>query len=160
MSERPGNFGKRRIADLAVLLVLAGASAIYCYDAIRASTHVYNLILVLPLTVLVLGLCIAQFVTAVRSGEPEADRADSFGDVWPVMLLFTLYILSLNWLGFDVGTCLFIGAFLYMQGERRWLWLVAYAVAFAFVVTYFFQQMLPYPMPTLFVGLVNAGGMP
>ena len=66
----------------------------------------------------------------------------------------------MNWLGFDVGTCLFIGAFLYMQGERRWLWLVAYAVAFAFVVTYFFQQMLPYPMPTLFVGLVNAGGMP
>lgn len=141
-----------------MLLVLAGMSALYCYDAIRASTHTYNLILVLPLTVLVLGLCVARFVMALRSEEPEADRADSLGDVWPVMLLFALYVLSLNWLGFDVGTCLFTGVFLYVQGERRWRWLIAYSIAFAFVVTFFFQQMLPYPMPTLFVGLVSAGG--
>lgn len=160
MSARPRNFGRRRLADLVVLLVLAGASSFYCYDAVSASTHIYNLILVLPLTVLVLGLCIAQLVTAVRSGEPEADRAESLGEVWPVMLLFTLYVLSLNWLGFDVGTCLFTGLFLFVQGERRWPWLVAYSVAFAVVVTFFFQQMLPYPMPTLVVGPMSAGGLP
>lgn len=141
-----------------MLLVLAGISALYCYDAVRASTHIYNLILVLPLTVLVLGLCIARFVTALRSEEPEADGADSLGDAWPVMLLFTLYVLSLNWLGFDVGTSLFTGIFLYVHGERRWPWLIAYSVAFAFVVTFFFQQMLPYPMPTLLVGSMSAVG--
>ncbi len=157
MSQYSGTGGKRRIADLVVLLVLALMAALYCYDAVSASTHVYNLIMVLPLTVLVLGLCLAQFIVAVRSGEPEAEPAESVREVLPVMLLFTAYVVSLNWLGFDVGTCLFMGAFLYMQGERRWPWLIGYAVAFAFVLTFFFQQMLPYPMPTLIVGLTNQG---
>ena len=158
MGQYSGSTGMRRIADLVVLLVLAVMAALYCYDAISASTHVYNLILVLPLTVLVLGLCLAQFVVAVRSGEPEAEPAESVREVFPVMLLFTAYVGSLNWLGFDVGTCLFTGAFLYMQGERRWPWLIGYSVAFAFVLTFFFQKMLPYPMPTLIVGITSPGG--
>lgn len=158
MSPRAETFGRRRIADLVVLLVLAGMAALYCYDAISASTHVYNLILVLPLTVLVVALCTFQFVAAVRSGEPEAERAESLREAWPVMALFTAYVVSLNWLGFDVGTCLFTAAFLYVQGERRWPWLIGYAIAFAFVVTFFFRSMLPYPMPTLIVGLTGTGG--
>lgn len=157
MDQRSGTFGKRRIADLFVLLVLAAMTALYCYDAISASTHVYNLVMVLPLTVLVLGLCLAQFVVAVRSGEPEAESAENVRDVLPVMMLFTAYVVSLNWLGFDIGTLLFMAVFLWMQGERRWPWLIGYSVAFAFVLTYFFQQMLPYPMPTLIVGLTNPG---
>jgi hypothetical protein len=157
MGQHSGTFGKRWIADLVVLLVLAVMAAFYCYDAISASTHVYNLIMVLPLTVLVLGLCIAQFVVAVRSGESEAEPAENVRDVLPVMVLFTAYILSLNWLGFDIGTVLFTGVFLYMQGERRWPWLIGYSVAFAFVLTFFFQQMLPYPMPTLIVGITSPG---
>ena len=160
MGSRPKKISRRRIADLVVLFVLAGMAVLYCYDAVRASTHIYNLILVLPLTVLVLAICIAQFVTAIAAGEPESGSVDSLGDAWPVMLLFALYVLSLNWLGFDIGTCLFTGAFLYVQGERRWPWLIGYSVAFAFIVTFFFQQMLPYPMPTLLVGLTLAGGSP
>jgi putative tricarboxylic transport membrane protein len=146
------------MADLAVLLVLASASALYCYDAIRGSTHIYNLILVLPLTVLVLGLCIAEFVVSIRTAEPEVERTESPRDIWPVMLLFAVYVVSLRWLGFDVGTCLFVGVFLYMQGERRWSWLIGYSIAFAFVVTYFFREMLPYPMPTLVIDSISAGG--
>lgn len=151
-------FGKRRVADLVVLLVLASMAALYCYDAISASTHVYNLIMVLPLTVLVLGLCIAQFVVAVRDRRSEAEPAERVREVLPVMLLFTAYVLSLDWLGFDVGTFLFTAVFLFTQGERRWAWLIGYSVAFAFVLTFFFQQMLPYPMPTLIIGITNPGG--
>jgi hypothetical protein len=157
MSQDSGIGGKRRIADQVVLLVLAVMAGFYCYDAISASTHVYNLIMVLPLTVLVLGLCLAQFVVAVRSGEPEGESAENVRDVLPVMMLFTAYVVSLNWLGFDIGTLLFTAVFLWMQGERRWPWLIGYSVAFAFVLTFFFQQMLPYPMPTLIVGLTNPG---
>ena len=157
MSQDSGIGGKRRIADQVVLLVLAVMAGFYCYDAISASTHVYNLIMVLPLTVLVLGLCLAQFVVAVRSGEPEGESAENVRDVLPVMMLFTAYVVSLNWLGFDFGTLLFTAVFLWMQGERRWPWLIGYSVAFAFVLTFFFQQMLPYPMPTLIVGLTNPG---
>ena len=143
-----------------MLVVLASASALYCYDAIRGSTHIYNLILVLPLTVLVLALCLTEFVLSMRTAVPEVERAESPRDVWPVMLLFAVYVVSLRWLGFDVGTCLFVGVFLYMQGERRRLWLIGYSIAFAFYVTWFFREMLPYPMPTLVIDSITAGGPP
>lgn len=158
--QRSAKLGKRRIADLFVLLVLAGMAAFYCYDAISASTHIYNLILVLPLTALVLGLCIAQFIVAVRSRESKGEPTEDVRDVLPVMILFTAYVVSLNWLGFDIGTLLFTAAFLWMQGERRWPWLFGYSIAFAFILTFFFQQMLPYPMPTLIVGLANPDWLP
>ncbi len=158
MRRHKGTFGRRRIADLAVLLVLAGLSALYCYDAVSASTHIYNLILVLPLTALVIAICLAQFVVILREEAPPAEPAGRAADAGPVMLLFAAYVLSLNWLGFDVGTCLFIAAFLYLQGERRWPWLIGYSVAFAFIVTLFFSAMLPYPMPTLVPGLAQTGG--
>ena len=158
MDQRASLIGKRRIADLAVVIVLGAMTAFYCYDAYTASTHIYNLILVLPLTALVLILCAVQFVVALRAGKPDSEQADNALEVLPVMALFTAYVASLNWLGFDIGTLLFTAVFLWMQGERRWAWLVGYSVAFAFALTFFFQQMLPYPMPTLVVGLVSAGG--
>ena len=74
------------------------------------------------------------------------------------MGLFSAYVLTLNWLGFDVGTALFVGAFLWLQGERRLRWLVGYSLAFALVLTLFFSRMLPYPMPTLLPGIAGAGG--
>jgi len=116
MSRFSGTHGKRLIADLVVLVILAIMATLYCYDAISASTHVYNLIMVLPLTVLVLGLCLAQFVVTFRSVEPAAEPAEKVLDVLPVMMLFTTYVVSLYWLGFDIGTLLFMVVFLRMQG--------------------------------------------
>ena len=158
MRRHQGTFGRQRVADLTVLLVLVGLSALYCYDAVSASTHIYNLILVLPLTALVIAICMAQFFVILRDKAPPAKLAGRAADAGPVMLLFAAYVLSLNWLGFDAGTCLFTGIFLYLQGERRWPWLIVYSVAFALLVTLFFRAMLPYPMPTLVLGLAQTGG--
>ena len=72
------------------------------------------------------------------------------------MGLFSAYVLTLGWLGFDVGTALFVGAFLWMQGERRIAWLAGYAVAFSLALTLFFSKMLPYPMPALLVPVAGA----
>lgn len=148
----------KRRADVAMLVLLAGASALYCYDAVRASTHIYNLILVAPLTILVLILCIVEYVAGLRTPVTGQAPADPVTGVLPVMGLFTFYVLTLNWLGFDVGTALFVGAFLWMQGERRIPWLVGYSLAFALTLTLFFSKMLPYPMPMLLTGLAGAGG--
>jgi hypothetical protein len=153
-----GQIGKRRGADVAMLVVLAGTSALYCYDAVRASTHIYNLILVAPLTALVMILCVAEFVTGARSSGNAPPPAEPVTDVLPVMGLFSAYVLTLNWLGFDVGTALFVGAFLWLQGERRLPWLVGYSLTFALTLTLFFSRMLPYPMPTLLPGITGAGG--
>lgn len=148
----------QRRADLVMLVVLAGASALYCYDAVRSSTHIYNLILVAPLTLLVLTLCTVEFVVGSRKPGAGQRQAEPVASVLPVMGLFSAYVISLNWLGFDVGTALFVGAFLWVQGERRISWLVGYSFAFALTLTLFFSNMLPYPMPTLLPGIAGAGG--
>ena len=62
--------GTRRMADLAVLLVLASMAALYCYDVVTASTHIYNLILVLPLTILLITTCVIQFFLTLRAKTP------------------------------------------------------------------------------------------
>ena len=115
--------------------------------------------MVLPLTILVITICVIQFFLSLRAKTPLTRQNAEPANAWPAMLLFAAYVLSLNWLGFDVGTCLFTAAFLYQQGERRWLWLIGYAVAFALLVTVFFREMLPYPMPTLVIGRNPAGGL-
>ena len=149
MSSPSQAVNKHRIADLIVLLILAVLVAVYCVDAVRASTSIYNLILVLPVTVIVLVLCLMQFVVGVPKIRQEEQAREPIGPVIPVVALFSAYILSLHWLGFDVGTSLFLVAFLWLHGERRWPWLLGYSIGFAFLLSLFFSKMLPYPMPML-----------
>lgn len=132
-----------------VLLVLAGLVMLYGFDTYRASSDVLNLILVLPVIAIVLALCLVQFVIEMRDGKAEAPARESVGDVAPVIGLFAAYVLSLHWLGFDIGTMLFVATFLWLQGERRWQWLIGYSVSLSFGLAMFFSAMLPYPMPML-----------
>jgi hypothetical protein len=111
--------------------------------------------MVLPLTVAILILCVVQFFKTLRSKRVETEELSEPTGAKPVILLFSFYVLSLNWLGFDVGTGIFVGAFLWMHGERRWPWLIGYSIVFAYLLTIFFAQMLPYPMPILLPGLAN-----
>lgn len=139
----------RRITDLAVLIVLASFTLWYCLDARSASTHILNLILILPVTALTLLLCLIQFIRQLSSPDPEPSETEPIRSVVPVISLFVGYTLTLPWLGFDVGTALFMAAFLWLYGERRWPWIIGYSLCFASVASLFFAAMLPYPMPML-----------
>lgn len=149
MSPPASKINKLRFADLAVLFVLAGLVTIYGVDSVRSSTQILNLIFVLPVTGIVLLLCIVRFVFELRDRKNETPKRDSVVEIAPVMALFAAYVISLNWLGFDVGTSLFVAAFLWLRGERRWSWLIGYSIALGFGLTLFFSAMLPYPMPML-----------
>lgn len=149
MSRHSGIVNKHRIADLFVLLVLASLVGLYGIDAIRASRSLYNLIFVLPVTGLVLLLCLAQFVAGAPKIRTVAEEQEPIAHVVPVVALFAAYVLSLHWIGFDVGTLLFLAVFLWLHGERRWPWLLGYSIGFASLVSIFFSKMLPYPMPML-----------
>ena len=148
-----GRFSGERLADFCVLLVLVVFVAWYLLDTYTASTHIMNLILVLPLAVLVLILCATELLTQLKkpltTALGVADEKESFLSVAPVMALFTAYVLSLHWLGFDVGTFAFIALFLWLHGEKRIVWVLAYSLAFSILVALFFSKMLPYPMPML-----------
>jgi hypothetical protein len=138
-----------RISDFVVLVVLAGLATLYGFDAVAASSDVLNLILVLPVIILVLVLCLAQFVIEFRDRKNPPPERESVAGVAPVIGLFAFYVLTLEWLGFDIGTLLFVAAFLWLQGERRWRWLFGYSISLGFGLALFFSAMLPYPMPML-----------
>ena len=170
MSKLAGPTRTNTAGDLVVLAVLAACVVFYCVDAIRASRDVLNLILVLPLSVAAFALCLAQFLITLRETrvrgsatalreEPAAEEpasarqgTESFADVFRVVGLFAFYVLTLPWLGFDIGTCLFLAAFLWLHGERRWSRLLGYSIGFGFLMALFFSRMLPYPMPMLLLG--------
>jgi len=138
-----------RVADLVVLLVLASLVVLYGIDAYQASSEILNLILVLPLIAIVLVLCLVQFIIELRDRKSDTPARESAADVAPVIGLFALYVLTLQWLGFDIGTMLFVAVFLWLQGERRWHWLIGYSMSLGFGLALFFSAMLPYPMPML-----------
>jgi hypothetical protein len=146
--QRPA-LNKNKIGDLLVVLILAGLVALYGYDSVQASAHLLNLILVLPLTVIVLVLCLVQFVVDVATLRSGTEAKMPVQDVLPVMALFAAYVVSLEWLGFDVGTFFFLVAFLWLHGEQRWPWLLGYSLSFSSLMALFFSKMLPYPMPML-----------
>ena len=158
---------KEQAGNLAVLLALFLYTAWYLWDTWQASTQIYNLIFVLPLTVSILLLCLLTFLkellvadsTAQDVSEAPEESTKTAGSIeteestrtetFKVVLLFVGYVVTLPWLGFDVGTFIFIALFLYLAGEKKWQWALGYSLVFAFSSALFFSYMLPYPMPLL-----------
>ena len=135
--------------DIAVLAMLILFTSWYLYDSYTASTHIMNLILVLPLACIIIALCTFELIQQFIKPLAPPDDLESISSVAPVMALFAAYVLSLKWLGFDVGTFLFIAVFLWLHGEKRIQWVLAYSIVFAAITAVFFSKMLPYPMPML-----------
>ncbi len=143
---------KKDAGQLCMLLGLAGFTLWYLSDAIRVSFTTPNLLLILPIAVSVLILCVAELVISLKSGtllEPVED--EPIREILPIIVLFTIYVLTLPWLGFDLGSILFVAIFLRMKGERRWFWVSGYSVTFGLAIALFFALMLPYPMPMTFL---------
>ncbi|MBW3694495.1 tripartite tricarboxylate transporter TctB family protein [Vibrio sp. T187] len=143
----------QRSADFAVVILLAAFVCWYTLAAWQASTAVENLILIVPIASIALIMCLAEMVRQGMQKASDSDTnsepssPDSVVTVLPIIALFSGYVLSLETIGFDIATTLFVGAFLWLQKERRLVWVVGYSVAFGLLMSTFFAQMLPYPMP-------------
>ncbi|MFQ3787170.1 tripartite tricarboxylate transporter TctB family protein [Halomonas sp. A29] len=143
---------KRDYGDLLVLMALAGFTLWYLLDAIRVSSAVQNLLLILPLSIVVLAIVLLEVALRLKRGTlftRPADDSEPLHRTLPVVGLFAAYVISLEILGFDVATVLFVALYLVMKGERNWLLLGGYSLAFGFGAAFFFAQMLPYPMHML-----------
>lgn len=131
----------------------------YLIDAYKADSTTENLLLILPAAAVVIGLCLwilaSQFIFARAEGEEpkeqkeEKSAEDKEVSVLGAMIILAGYVLGMNWIGFDVATFLFIGALMFLQGERRIAMLVGFSFTFAFIISLFFEYMIPYPMPML-----------
>lgn len=160
MREDAAAGSRRRSADIAVIATLALLTALYLWDAVRASTALLHLILVAPLAVLILGLCLLLLIrtlapapAAAEAGVVAAPRDDA-GGAGIAIALFAAYVAALPWLGFDAATFLFVAAFLKLHGEASRLRIAVYALTFSFALALGFSALLPYPMPML---ILSAG---
>ena len=143
---------KRDYGDLLVLMALAGFTLWYLLDAVRVSSAVQNLLLILPLSLVVLAIVLLEVVLRLKHGTlllRQGEESEPLYRTLPVVGLFAAYVISLETLGFDVATVVFVALFLVMKGERHWLLLGGYSLAFGFGAAFFFAQMLPYPMHML-----------
>ncbi len=133
---------------LAVVALVATVTALYLHDSFNASPTTDNLILILPASILALLLCAGIAVGILRRSGPEEDLPP-LGRTPILMGLFALYIVTLPFLGFDVGSAVFVAAALLSDGERRLVPLLAIPICFAAITTWIFAALVPYPLPTL-----------
>lgn len=156
------------LADLSdLLLVICFATVViwYFFDTLGASRRIENMIFIVPVSAVAVVLCgiiIIQILRRILAARHEADATDTaIGTPAPegsllrrlrpgmVAGLFVVYVLSLERVGFDLATFLFVAATLAIQGERQPLIVIGYSFAFAAALTYGFRLLLPYPLETL-----------
>ncbi|WP_249978294.1 tripartite tricarboxylate transporter TctB family protein [Vreelandella olivaria] len=142
---------KRDYGDFLVLIGLASFTLWYLLDAISVSAKPQNLLLILPLSIIVLTIIALELVLRLKRGTlfRASLEEEPLYRTLPVVGLFAAYVLSLETLGFDLATVLFVALFLILKGERKWFAIAGYSVVFGLGVVFFFSQMLPYPMTLL-----------
>lgn len=144
------NISREKIANSIVILCLATFVLWYAIDTHNASSSLENTILIMPVAAITLCLCTYEFFTQ-KDEDFKENKKEDFISVIPVMILFILYVFTLEYLGFDLGTVIFLGLFLFFHGEKRLSWLIGYSLVYGFIIAYFFSAMLPYPMPMMFL---------
>jgi hypothetical protein len=155
------------------ILVLALA---YLYDAYSGSARIHNLIMLVPMTLLVVVLCVIIFLKeftgpaiSVSNDGREASSETSQGSI-PALTLETgmggasagavasmmaallVYAGLTPWIGFDLTSVAFMIFCLWVQGEKRPIVLVGFSVVYAFGVTWLLVHAAQVAAPTLFMG--------
>jgi hypothetical protein len=145
---------------LALVLLFAALTAAYLYDSWSASSALENLILIAPGSMVALGLCAIIIIGIFRGQSSRAYDIPrtSPDEPWVVrhrvtiyIVLFGLYALGLETVGYDLATILFVAAALVLHGERRPVPLTAFSLGFSGIVVWAFKAMLSFPMKTAFL---------
>ncbi|MCT7376760.1 tripartite tricarboxylate transporter TctB family protein [Chelativorans salis] len=138
---------------LALLAVIAGVVVAYWMDARATSLKVNNLLLVQPASVLALmlvALVVPQCFKRTVPGADEEVPAESLSDLGKVAALaacFGAFTTTLEIVGFDVATFLFMIAALFICGERRWWLNLSFSAAFTMLLIYGYGALIPFPFP-------------
>ncbi len=149
-------------------LALALAMGFYAWSILDSARRTTDWLLIVPaalvgIAALVFALTgdLKGLFTAPSAEKPapQAEPGDAPASGWfsgdvvgfALMLLVLGYALALPWLGFDLGTFLFVALALLIQGERRWLRLVFVSILSAGLFVYVFKTLLGVRLPTLFL---------
>ncbi len=154
MSGRQSNLS---FSHLTFLLLVAAAALFLNWSAVSASTKLYNLVVVVPVGIALIGLVVGIIIKNLRSTntapakdavEQRADRRTTMIDL--VLLgLFAALCFGLTTVGFDIATFLFVWVGILIGGERRWWLPPLYAALFTLLLVEGFGSLFPFPMPLL-----------
>lgn len=148
---------------LAFLAFITGLIIWYILDARSVSLSFNNLLFIQP-TALIALVLVATIIpqcfrradgsrtarSEVASSQALASEAEQSETVRVVAITAVLgvYAVAINYIGFDIGTWLFAVAAMFICGERRPLYLIAYPVLLSLAVISAFKALIPFPMLT------------
>jgi putative tricarboxylic transport membrane protein len=106
--------------------------------------------------VLIAILAVILFVQEIRAGsvapEEEGGERPNWKSIGLTLLFFLVYILSLEYLGFIVGTVLFTGAILKIIEKKGWFLSSWVSLVMAFACYYVFKVWLQAELPRGLIG--------
>ena len=83
----------------------------------------------------------------------EADEIKGKTDVVMVLVALLTYALTLDYLGFLIGTCLFLAFLLHMTGSQPWYIVFFGSVVGSLVIYVIFKIWIETPLPTGLLGI-------
>jgi len=165
-------------AHISFLIALLLVISFYLSDAVLASHKAENLMMILPVSLIGIGICLWQIRLSIspRASSPDNTPSstsapndlstaskplnapvESSTQRWlfkyrvPIFMgLLGLYLIGLIYVAFDLATFFFIWLSLVLQGERRKVLAFIYALLFALGVTWCLKLMVPFPFTTIF----------
>ena len=149
---------------LLFLAMLLGFVTWYLSTSTIASATFSNLILIAPVSAGAILLLLYIGWNEIASPSPAAPttlsqmepqtnvsasrfRSGSIRTIAALMGLFALFVAAIPYLGFDVSTFFFIGATLWLLGERRVIFSLTIALAIAAALSIAALTLLTFPMP-------------
>lgn len=150
-ANRAGHFG---------LLALFTAFVVwFTHNAWQANATVVNLILILPMAIIALIIIGGITLRLLRRPSLEASHpADGenrtlrqrYG-VPIACLLFTVYVLSLETVGFDIAGFVFCAAVMLLMGQRNWLIIIAYSLVVGVGPVWILEHPMGIPVETVII---------
>lgn len=156
------------VGHLGLLLLFVVGTLVFLTDTLSQSFRLENVIVILPVSALVIVLCVVQAIRHVFKREPIGGEANdssqldlsptntdppSLRDQFKIplfMVLLGVYILGLIYVAFDLSTFLFLFLALVIQGEKRLVFGAVYSFALAWALTWGLKYMVSFPFNTLF----------
>ena len=144
------------IGALLFALALALAMVGYALDVASKSRGIADTILIVPAAavgVVAFVFCVVEDIararrTEIATEDAVADAAQTRASL-AFMALLAAYVAAIPYAGFDAATLVFLAAALALQGERRPVRLLAYALLVTLPVTWIFVELLRVRLPTL-----------
>lgn len=135
-------------------LTLAGAFFYYAHGVHAAARGATDWVLVVPVAGIGIASLLVIVGTKIVDWHREHEHAHDAGRTVPVktllfMALLAIYVGALPFIGFDIGSFVFLALALYVQGEKRWWVLLGSGVLVSFVVVLVFVQLLNVRLPTI-----------